>query len=142
MCAISKPTSRCCGSYLNFDFLYLARLDSHFEKAKELFNSLVAIPLGSDVSAELLRYFQIRKAWDLGRYTSLSESDLIFRNQAKARFAGQRFEHLYRGWKVGRVTESDIRRDFAGSERHATVHFAAERLCRFAVPEQELGGKN
>ena len=72
----------------------------------------------------------------------LSEADLIFRNQAKARFAGQRFEHLYRGWKVGRVTESDIRRDFAGSERHATVHFAAERLCRFAVSEQEPGGKN
>ncbi len=32
-----------------FRFLYLARLDSHFEKAKELFDSLVAIPLGSDV---------------------------------------------------------------------------------------------
>ena len=125
-----------------FRFLYLARLDSHFEKAKELFNSLVAIPLGSDVSAELLRYFQIRKAWDLGRYTSLSEADLIFRNQAKARFSGQRFEHLYRGWKVGRLTESDIHRDFAGGQRHAIVHFAAELLCRFAVSEQEPGGKN
>lgn len=43
-----------------FRFLYLARVDSHFDKAKELFHSLVTIPLGSDVSAELLRYFQIR----------------------------------------------------------------------------------
>jgi hypothetical protein len=120
-----------------FRFLYLARVDSHFERAQELFNSLVAIPLGSDVSADLLRYFQIRKAWDLSRYTSLTEADLIFRNQAKARFAGQRFEHLYRGWKVGRVNESDIRQDFGGSERQATVHFAAEVLCRFAVPQQE-----
>ena len=102
-----------------FRFLYLARLDSHFEKAKELFDSLVAIPLGSDVSADLLRYFQIRKAWDLARYTSLTETDLIFRNQAKARFGGQRFEHLYRGWKAGRVTEADIRQDFGGSNRHA-----------------------
>src|SRR5277367_2578454 len=50
-----------------FRFLYLARLDSHFEKARELFDSLVTIPLGSDVSADLIRYFQIRKAWDLGR---------------------------------------------------------------------------
>ena len=120
-----------------FRFLYLARVDSHFENAKELFNSLVTIPLGSDVSADLLRYFQIRKTWDLSRYASLTESDLIFRNQAKTRFAGPRFEHLYRGWKVGRVTESDIRQDFGGSERHQTVHFATEALCRFAVPEQE-----
>jgi len=50
-----------------FRFLYLARVDCHYEKAKELFNSVVAIPLGSDVSAELCRYFQIRKAWDLKR---------------------------------------------------------------------------
>jgi len=94
-----------------FRFLYLARVDSHFEKAKELFDSLVAIPLGSDASADLLRYFQIRKAWDLSRYTSLTEADLIFRNQAKTRFAGERFEHLYRGWKVGRVTETDGKSD-------------------------------
>lgn len=124
-----------------FRFLYLARVDSHFQKAKELFDSLVAIPLGSDVSADLFRYFQIRKAWDLSRYTSLTEADLIFRNQAKTRFAGQRFEHLYRGWKVGRVTESDIRQQFGGSNRHATVHFAAEVLCRFAVSDQEPEGK-
>jgi len=60
-----------------FRFLYLARVDSHFEKAKALFDSLVTIPLGSDVSADLLRYFQIRKSWDLSRYTSLTEADLI-----------------------------------------------------------------
>ena len=120
-----------------FQFLYLARVDSHFDKAKELFDSLVAIPLGSDASGDLFRYFQIRKAWDLGRYAYLTEADLIFRNQAKTRFAGQRFEHLYRGWKVGRVTETDITQEFGGSSRHATVHFATEMVCRFAVPNQE-----
>ena len=124
-----------------FRFLYLARVDSHFEKAEQLFDSLVAIPLGSDVSADLFRYFQIRKAWDLSRYTSLTEADLIFRNQAKTRFAGQRFEHLYRGWKVGRVTQADICQEFGGSNRRVTVHFATELLCRFAVPEQEPEGK-
>jgi hypothetical protein len=124
-----------------FRFLYLARVDFHFEKARELFDSLVTIPLGSDVAADLLRYFHIRKTWDLSRYTSLTEADLIFRNQAKARFAGQRFEHLYRGWKFGRVTEGDIRQDFVGSQRPVTVHFAAEVLCRFAVPKKELEAK-
>jgi hypothetical protein len=124
-----------------FRFLYLARVDSHFQKAKELFDSLVAIPLGSDVSADLLRYFYIRKAWDLGRYTSLSEADLIFRNQAKTRFGGQRFEHLSRGWKTSRVSDSEISQEFAGSNRHVTVHFAAEVLCPYAVPGQEPEGK-
>jgi hypothetical protein len=124
-----------------FGFLYLARGDSHFEKVRELFDSLVAIPLGSDVSADLFRYFQIRKAWDLARYTSLTETDLIFRNQAKTRFAGQRFEHLYRGWKVGRVSDSDIRQEFGSGNRHAIVHFAAEVLRRVAVSEEEPEGK-
>jgi hypothetical protein len=118
-----------------FRFLYLARADSHFQKAKELFDSLVTIPLGSDVSLDLLRYFQIRKAWELARYTSLTEADLIFRNQAKARFAAQRFEHLYRGWKVGRVADSDVRNDFGGSNRQVTVHFASAVLRPFKVSE-------
>jgi hypothetical protein len=116
-----------------FRFLFLSRVDAHFEKARELFNSLVAIPLGSDASVDLLRFFQIRKAWDLARYTSLNEADLIFRNQAKTRFAGQRFEHLYRGWKVGRVKDADIAIDFGGTH-NVTVQFAAEVLRRFAIP--------
>jgi len=120
-----------------FQFLYLARVDSHFDKARELFDSMVAIPLRSDVSGDLFRYFQIRKAWDLGRYASVTEADLIFRNQAKTRFAGQRFEHPYRGWKVGRVTETDITHEFGGSNRQANVHFATELVCRFAIPHQE-----
>jgi hypothetical protein len=60
-----------------FRFIYLARLDSHFAKAKELFDSTAAIPLGSDASAEFCRYFQIRKAWDLRQYRSVSDADLI-----------------------------------------------------------------
>jgi len=124
-----------------FRVLYLARVESHFEKAKGLFNSLVAVPLGSDASADLLRYFQIRKGWDLGRYASLSEADLIFRNQAKTRFTGQHFERLYRGWKVGRVSESDIRQEFGGSERHVIVHFATEVLRRLGVPGRDPDGK-
>jgi len=34
----------------------------------------------------------------LGRYRALSDAELIFRDQAKTRIAGQRFEQLYRGW--------------------------------------------
>ena len=120
--------------------LYLAKVHAYFEKAKELFNALVTVPLGSDASADLLRYFQIRKAWDLGRYGSLSEADLIFRNQAKTRFTGQHFEHLYRGWKVGRVSEIDILQEF-GSALHVIVHFATEVLHPVGLLMQEPKGK-
>jgi len=123
-----------------FRFLYLARVDSHFEKAKELFNSVAAIPLGSDVSAELCRYFQIRKAWDLRRYASVTEGDLIFGNQAKSRFAGDRFEHLYRGWKAGRVSEADIHEGFGGANHPVTAHFTTELLPQVGIAEREPEG--
>jgi hypothetical protein len=124
-----------------FRFLYLARIDSHFEKAKELFNSVVTIPLGSDASAELCRYFQIRKAWDLRQCSSVADGDLIFRNQAKARFVGQRFEHLYRGWKAGRVTQDDIRQEFGEAHHPVTAHFETEFLRRVGATEGKRDGK-
>jgi hypothetical protein len=49
--------------------------------------------------------------WELCRYASLTEADLIFRNQAQKRFGGQHFEHLYRTWKAGRITEGDVLRN-------------------------------
>ena len=124
-----------------FRFLYLARTDSHFEKAKELFDSLVTIPLQSDAAQDILRYFQIRKAWDLKQYASLTEGDLIFRNDAKRRFAGDRFEHLYRGWKAARVTEANIRQEFGGDDLHHTVHFAVQVLQRVAVIDGDCAEK-
>jgi len=120
-----------------FHFLYLARADFTFEQAKNLFNSMVAIPLGSDISGDLLRYFHIRKDWDLARYASLTEADLIFRNQAKTRFAGPRFEHLYRGWKVGRVTDTGVAQEFGGHSSHVAAHFGTEVVRRIAAPNQE-----
>jgi hypothetical protein len=118
-----------------FGFLYLARNECHFERAKELFNSFVGIPLESNCSEQLLRYFRIRKAWELRQYSALVDSDLIFRNQAKKRFAGNRFENLYRGWKAERVIDLNIREEFGGSDLRHTIHFAARVLARLRRPE-------
>ena len=120
-----------------FRFLYLARTDSHFQITKELFDSLVTIPLQSDAAGDIVRYFEIRKAWDLKQYSSLSEADLIFRNHAKTRFVGDRFEHLYRGWKAGRVTEGNIRQEFGADGGHHSVHFAAQILLRTSPVDAE-----
>ena len=111
-----------------FHFLYLARGSSQFEKAQQLFDSLVAIPLGAHPLDDLLRYFAVRKAWDLRQYGAVSEADLIFRNQARARFAAPRFEHLYRGWKAGRTTEDHIREEFPADGQRHQFEFATELL--------------
>jgi hypothetical protein len=113
---------------LSFRFLYLARNSSHFDKARELFDSLVTIPLGANPVEDLLRYFAIRKAWDLRQYGSVSEADLLFRNQAKQRFAAARFEHLYSGWSVGRITDGQVRSEFSPDGKSRQVEFAAEVL--------------
>jgi hypothetical protein len=119
-----------------FHFLYLARAASHFSKAKELFDSLVTIPLESNPGEDLLRYFAIRNAWDLRQYTAVTDADLIFRNQAKMRFAAERFEHLYRGWKAGRVMESDIRAELKSVVVRHTVRFRTEILRPYAARQE------
>lgn len=111
-----------------FRFLYLARNASHFEKARELFDSLVTIPLSSSPAADLLRYFAIRKAWDLRQYGTVSEADLIFRNQAKQRFSAERFEQLYRAWKGSRIGEDQVRQEFPPDSATHNVDFAAELI--------------
>jgi hypothetical protein len=113
-----------------FGLIYLSRTDSHFGRATEIFHSLVKIPLESDISADLLRYFQIRKAWEEKQYGSLRDADLVFRNQARTRFSGERFENLFRDWKNARVTEPGIRRQFERNDRRRAVAFETKLLGR------------
>jgi len=112
----------------SFRFLYLARSGSQFDSARELFASLVTIPLGSSQVNDLLRYFAIRRAWDLREYGSVSEADLLFRNQARRQFAAPRFELLYQAWKTGRKSEAGVREDFRTAGRTCQVDFLTEVL--------------
>ena len=111
-----------------FRFLYLARVDSHFDKARRLFDSVVTIPLSSNPADDLLRYFAVRKRWDERQYQMISEGDLIFRNQAKQRFAAPRFEQLYRAWKSGRVPDGEVREEFPSNGSPHTIRFESQIL--------------
>jgi len=97
-----------------FRLVYASRAEWQFEKAAEIFHSFVKIPLESDIADDLLRYFLVRKAWDEKKYREVTEADLIFRNQVRKRFAGGRFEGMYRAWKNGHISESHIRYEAAG----------------------------
>jgi len=95
-----------------FRFLYISNASGHFEKATELFASLVKVPLESDVSTDLIRYFKTKTIWETPEFRTLKKGDLLFLNQAKQRFTGERFETLLRNWKAGRITEAEIRAEF------------------------------
>ncbi len=84
----------------------------------------------------------MRKAWDEKKYAAVSDGDLIFRNQARSRFSGARFEGLYRGWKNGRISEGAIRQQLGSNDRKRAVGFDTFLLQRIGGPDassQESG---
>jgi hypothetical protein len=116
-----------------FDVVYVSRTDAHFARAREIFDSLVKIPLESDIAEDLLRYFRVRKLWDEKRYAEVRDAELIFRNEARSRFQGGTFEGLYRNWKIGQVSAEAIEQKFARNDRRRTIRFETYRLGDFQV---------
>jgi hypothetical protein len=120
-----------------FGFIYASRTEACFARATEVFLSLVKIPLEDQIAEQLLRYFRVRRAWDEKQYGAVTDADLLFRNAARSRFSGERFEALYRGWKRSRIGEESIRREFGGNPRKRTVTFGTCLLGRSAEEENE-----
>ena len=96
-----------------FRFLYIAPKDAYFPRAEERFRTLVRRPLESDVSNEILRYFEIRRKWENHEYVVPVTADLVFLNEARRRFNGERFDGLYRAWSAGELNEDGVRTDLA-----------------------------
>jgi hypothetical protein len=105
-----------------------------------VFSSLVKIPLESDVADDGLDYFRIRKAWDERRHSAVSDADLGFRNHARSRFRGDRFESLYRGRKNDRSSGEGIRGRFENNGGKRRVHFDAQLLSRPSPGCLRFGG--
>lgn len=106
-----------------FRFLYIAPKDAHFRTAEDRFRALVKRPLESDVSSEVLRYFQVRRKWDNREYVVPVTEDFEFLNDARRRFHGSRFESLYDSWRTGELKELDLRREFSQLTPDRTVFF-------------------
>jgi hypothetical protein len=107
----------------DFRFVYVSSTPAHFEKATEIFNSAVKIPLESEIAADLIRYFRARSIWNSSEFRTVSKTDLLFFNEAKRRFAGDHFETLFRNWKAGRITEDELRTEFPSKAPNRKVHF-------------------
>ena len=111
------------GKLFRFRFVYVSSTGAHFEKATELFNSAVKIPLESDIAVDLIRYFRARSIWNSSEFRTLAKADLLFFNEAKSRFADDRFEMLFKNWKAGRITEAELRAEFPSKVPNRKVYF-------------------
>ena len=118
-----RPIRDSSANSTTFRFLYIAAKEAYFQRAEERFRSIVKRPLESDVSSEILRYFQIRKKWDNHEYVIPVTADLEFLNEARRRFHGDRFETLYRAWRSGELGEQELRAEFSQLRPEPCVFF-------------------
>jgi hypothetical protein len=114
----------------DFSFLYIANSSVHSVRAEEYFSSVVKAPLEADISTELLRYFELRNAWELKKYGSLSTNDIEWLKDAKQRFHGERFDRGYQAWSSGALAEAALRNESEQMRPHRKVTF---RPCMVAA---------
>ncbi|MFZ0738588.1 MAG: hypothetical protein WBL70_01235 [Candidatus Acidiferrales bacterium] len=123
-----------------FRLLYISNTSMHFGKATELFKSIVQVPLESDIAADLIRYFKTQSIWETPEFRSLAKSDLLFLNQAKQRFKGERFQTLLRNWKAARITEAEIRAELPARTQGQKIYFdtyLVPKLPNFRAKDDE-----
>jgi hypothetical protein len=103
----------------SFQFIYISTSTRLQTEARELFSLLIK----GEGLPDLLRYFDVRTKWNRKQYGLVTDADLIFRNEAKKRFTGPKFETLYRLWCRNQLP-SDI-------ARHETPVLPASERIRF-----------
>ena len=128
----------------SFRFLYISPTDAQFVWVTERFRAVVKHSLESDMSSEILRYFQVRQRFEKRQYVVPVTEDFEFLNEAKCRFHGDRFERLYKAWISGTLSEPELKREFCQMEPHRTVFFETYLVTQhgFHLPENELGMVN
>jgi hypothetical protein len=107
-----------------FRFLNISLTNAQFVRATERFRSLVKQPLESDISREVLRYFQVRQRFEKRHYVVPITEDFEFLNEAKNRFHGDRFERLL---KHGFQERSANRNSGASSARWSRIEQCLSR---------------
>ena len=106
-----------------FRVLYIAPRATEFRRAEDRFRASVKQPLESDVSGQILRYFEIRRKWEKHEYVVPVAADFEFLTDARRRFHGDPFEGLYQAWVTGRIAETELRLEFSQLVPPRTVFF-------------------
>ncbi|MGB7469787.1 MAG: hypothetical protein WBW58_10500 [Candidatus Acidiferrum sp.] len=95
-----------------FRLLFISNSALHFSDAERCFSSVVRAPISTNIEGDLLRYFRLRKAWDLKKYALFSNNEIEWLNDATRRFKGDGFDSLHAAWCSGQLTDDDVRRQF------------------------------
>ena len=84
----------------------------HVPAAETCFRAALKAPVDSHFeNAGLLRYFELRQAWDRKQYEKVGSQELVFLSQARKRYAGSRYETAYREWSEGaRIGNRTVKR--------------------------------
>jgi hypothetical protein len=107
----------------SFRYLFISPKPSQFQSAAERFRSALKRPVESDISTEILRYFEIRRKWEEKQYIVPVTEDLEFLRDAKAKFEGDHYDGLYSAWRFGCLTEEALRKQFCQLKPERTVYF-------------------
>jgi len=122
-----------------FNFWFLSRHSALSNQAADLFQETVVVPLQSNPSSQLLRYFRIRKQWDYGNRESITADDLVFQGEVRSRFASSRFENLYHAWRTDHLSEAEIRSRIGGRDEPHSVGFKAQVVEPVGEPKKLEG---
>lgn len=91
-----------------FRFVFISAAPTNFGRARAKFRSLVIAPFEVSALGDVIRYFQVRKAWENREYVTPVASDLEFLRTSMERYQGEHFEKLFQSWKAGKLTEKDM----------------------------------
>ena len=90
-----------------FEFIYAAPDPVRLERARRMFERMFdsAAPVST---AELIRYFALRRLWEEKKYDSLTREDRDRLRAGNIRYRAEHFDSLFRLWQSRGLTESEI----------------------------------
>jgi hypothetical protein len=105
---------------------YVATRPTRFEVARKMFLSMVYRPPKVDPGDEVLRYFRLRKAWELKKYGLFSNDDIALLNELTQRFAKHSCQERYVEWRDGEISDELVRTQFHDLAPQRIVSFKTE----------------
>ena len=87
--------------------VYIHQDSFHVPQAEACFHTMLSSPNRRYIdSPALLRYIQLRLAWEKEEYEKVNSEGLIYLNQSQKKYAGSRNESLYQDWKNQAANEN------------------------------------
>ena len=114
------------GAFQDVHLIYVATRSTRFEAAQKMFLSMVDRPPKVDPGDEVLRYFRLRKAWELKKYGLFSNDDIALLNEFNQRFAKHSCQQRYAAWMDGQISDELVRSEFHDLAPQRIVTFETE----------------